>query len=37
MLRSIYNITNSIYQVQELNNIYEVDSKNNKQYIVVLL
>ena len=35
MLLSIYNITNSIYQVQELNNIYEeIDSKNNKRYIV---
>ena len=35
MLRSIYNITKSIYQVQELNNIYEeIDSKNNKRYIV---
>ena len=32
---SVYGITNRLFQVQELNNVYEqIDSSNNKRYVV---
>ena len=35
VLLSIYNVTQNVYQIQELNNIYEeIDYKGNKRYII---
>lgn len=35
ILQSVYGLTNQVYEVQELNNIYEqIDSKNNARYIL---
>ena len=35
VIENIYKITNSLYYIQEINNVYEqIDANNNKRYII---